>query len=92
MPVHNADIAAVFDEIADLLELEGANPFRIRACRSAARTLRDLAREVSAMVEQGEDLTALPGIGQDLAGKIRESLSTGRWRCWRNAGHACPPR
>lgn len=77
MPVHNADIAAVFDEIADLLDLEGANPFRIRAYRNAARTLRDLNREVSAMMEQGEDLTALPGIGKDLAGKIREVLATG---------------
>lgn len=77
MPVHNADIAAVFDEIADLLELEGANPFRIRAYRNAARTLRDLNREVSAMVGQGEDLTALPGIGKDLAGKIQEIVSTG---------------
>lgn len=77
MPVHNADIAAVFDEIADLLDLEGENPFRIRAYRNAARTLRDLTHEVSVMVDQGEDLTALPGIGKDLAAKIREVLATG---------------
>lgn len=37
MPVHNADIAAAFEEIADLLEIEGSNPFRIRAYRDAAR-------------------------------------------------------
>jgi len=36
MPVHNADIAAVFAEIADLLEIEGGNPFRVRAYRSTA--------------------------------------------------------
>ena len=36
MPVHNADIAAVFTEIADLLEIDGGNPFRVRVCRSAA--------------------------------------------------------
>lgn len=42
MPVHNADLAAAFEEIADRLEVEGANPFRIRAYRNAARTLAEL--------------------------------------------------
>jgi DNA polymerase (family 10) len=77
MPVHNADIAAIFDEIADLLEIEGDNPFRIRAYRNAARTLRDLGREASSMIEHGEDLTDLPGIGDDLAAKIRDIIATG---------------
>ena len=77
MPVHNADIAAIFDEIADLLEIEGANPFRIRAYRNAARTLRDLKREVTAMIAEGEDVTELPGIGEDLASKIKEIVKTG---------------
>jgi len=77
MPVHNADIAAVFDEIADLLEIEGANLFRVRAYRNAARTLRDLPGEVAGMVANGEDLTELPGIGKDLAAKIKEIVKTG---------------
>lgn len=77
MPVHNADIAAVFEEIADLLEIEGDNPFRIRAYRNAARTLRDLGREVSTMITNGEDLTELPGIGVDLAAKLAEIVATG---------------
>lgn len=77
MPVHNADVAAVFEEMADLLEIEGSNPFRIRAYRNAARTLRDLPREVGAMLDEGEDLTELPGIGEDLAAKIREVIETG---------------
>lgn len=77
MPVQNVDIAAVFDELADLLDIEGANPFRIRAYRNAARTLRDLNRDVKTMLEQGEKLTDLPGIGKDLAGKIREIVETG---------------
>ena len=77
MPVHNADIAAVFEEIADLLEIEGDNPFRIRAYRNAARTLRDLGREVSTMITNGEDLTELPGIGIDLAAKMEEIVATG---------------
>ena len=77
MPVVNADVAAVFDEIADLLEVEGANVFRIRAYRNAVRMLGDLGRSVKTMVEQGEDLDALPGIGPDLAAKIGEVVATG---------------
>ena len=77
MPVHNADIAAVFDEIADLLEIEGANQFRVRAYRNAARTLGELGRSVQAMVAAGADLTELPGIGTDLAAKIQEIVATG---------------
>ncbi len=77
MPIHNADIADIFDEIADLLEIEGANPFRVRAYRNAARTLRGLGTEVKTLLERGEDLTRLPGIGQDLAAKIEEILETG---------------
>ena len=77
MPVHNADIAALFEEIADRLEIQGANPFRIRAYRNAARTLGELPREARALLEMGEDLTRLPGIGDDLAAKIREIVDTG---------------
>lgn len=77
MPIHTADIALVFDEIADLLEIQGANVFRVRAYRNAARTLRDLGREMSAMVETYENLAALPGIGKDLAGKIQEIVQHG---------------
>ena len=75
--VHNAEVATAFEEMADLLEIEGANPFRVRAYRFAARTLRDLPAEVGEMVAKGEDLTSLPGIGDDLAGKIKEILATG---------------
>ena len=77
MPVHNEDIARIFDEIADLLEIEEANPFRVRAYRNAARTVRALGRSLAEMVEQGEDLTRLPGIGKDLAAKIEEIVTTG---------------
>ncbi len=61
MPVHNADIIAIFEEIASLLEIEGANPFRIRAYHNGALILGDLAQDVRAMVERDEDLTRLPG-------------------------------
>jgi DNA polymerase (family 10) len=77
MPVHNEDIAAVFDEIADLLEIEGDNPFRIRAYRNGARTLRELGRDIGSFIEGGGDITQLPGIGKDLAAKIHEFMETG---------------
>jgi DNA polymerase (family 10) len=77
MPIVNADVAAVFNEIADLLEVQGANAFRVRAYRNAARTLSELGRSVKSLVEQGKDLDALPGIGPDLAGKITEVVTTG---------------
>ena len=78
MPIQNADIAAAFIEVADLLEIEGANPFRIRAYRNAARVVSDTHEDVPAMVEKGGDLTALPGIGDDLADKIRQIVATGK--------------
>lgn len=80
MPTHNADIAAALNEIADLLEIEAANPFRVRAYRNAARTVENLPREVGELLAAGEDLTGLPGIGKDLAAKLRELVETGRLR------------
>jgi DNA polymerase (family 10) len=77
MPIVNADVAAVFNQIADLLEVQGANPFRIRAYRNAARNVSELGHSVAAMLQRGEDLDALPGIGPDLAGKIAEIVATG---------------
>jgi len=77
MPVHNADIADLFNQVADLLEILGENLFRIRAYRNAARTVGGLSQSVAAMVEEGKDLTELSGIGKDLAGKIQEIVKTG---------------
>ena len=77
MPVHNSEIAAIFDQVADLLEIEDANRFRVRAYRNAANTIRDQSRSVAEMVAAGEDLSALPDIGEDLAGKIAEIARTG---------------
>lgn len=73
----NREVAAVFEGIAELLELQGANRFRIRAYRNAARMLRELPEPVSGWVDRGQDLDALPGIGPDLAGKIAEVVHTG---------------
>ena len=75
--IRNDQIADTFDEIADLLELQQANPFRVRAYRNAARTLRGLRREVADILAAGGKLTDLPGIGVDLAGKISDLVETG---------------
>ncbi|MGZ5104737.1 MAG: DNA polymerase/3'-5' exonuclease PolX [Usitatibacter sp.] len=76
-PVHNADIARAFDEIADLIELEGGNPFRIRAYRNAARVVGELRLDVAARLAEGGELPKIPGIGDDLAAKLREIAKTG---------------
>ena len=74
----NADIAAVFEQVADLLEFKGANPFRIRAYRNGARAIGDLPESVAAIVADGDrNLTDLEGIGKDLAAKIETLLGTG---------------
>jgi DNA polymerase (family 10) len=78
MAVHNASIAETLRHVADLLEIEGANPFRIRAYRRAALTIEDLPQSAAKMVAEGKTLVGLPGIGKDLAGKIAEIVKTGR--------------
>ncbi len=77
MPVQNNDIADIFSSIADYLEIEGENPFRIRAYRNAAHSVSGLGPELKDMVAAGDDLKQLPGIGKDLAAKIHEILETG---------------
>jgi DNA polymerase (family 10) len=77
MTVQNAEIADRFEHLADLLELEGANPFRVRAYRNAARFVRGHARSLAEMLDEGADLAELPGIGTDLAGKIETLVRTG---------------
>jgi DNA polymerase (family X) len=80
MPVHNAEIAAMFDQAAELLEIKGDNPFRTRAYRRAARVVEGLPKSVSTLLKGGEDLSELPGIGKDLAGKIAEIAATGKFK------------
>ena len=91
MPIHNPDIAVVFSEIADLLEIDGENPFRIRAYRNAARTIQDYGRGFVSMVAGDEDLTAIPGIGKDLAAKIKEIVETGTTEALEKLRKKLPP-
>lgn len=73
----NADIAQVLEQIADLLEMQGANVFRVRAYRNAARMLAVHPHAVHEMLQRGENLDMLPGVGADLAGKIAEIVRSG---------------
>jgi DNA polymerase (family 10) len=91
MPVHNADISAIFEEIADLLEIEAANRFRILAYRKAARILNELPQDVRALLKNNYDLTQLPGIGDDLALKITEIVSTGSCSLLQRLRSELPP-
>ena len=76
MSAHNEDIAAAFDEMGDLLAIQGENAFRIRAYRRAAQVVRSLSRELADMGGE-KAFDDLPGIGEDLAAKIEELLETG---------------
>jgi len=77
MAIHNSDVAEIFNKMADLLDIEGANQFRVRAYRNAARIISGLPHSVSDMVKGKHDLSKLPGIGKDLAGKIKEIVERG---------------
>ena len=79
MPVQNAEVAAMFDQAAELLEIEGENQFRVRAYRRAARVIEGLPQSVKSLLSAGRDLSELPGIGKDLAGKIAEIVQTGHF-------------
>ncbi len=76
--MNNRDVAAAFDEIADLLEFQNANPFRVRAYRNAARRITDLSEPLANVAaDPAREFTDIEGIGKDLAQKIGELLETG---------------
>jgi DNA polymerase (family 10) len=74
--MRNVEIAGLFNEIADYLELKDENPFRIRAYRRAAQAVEGLAEDLAAMAQRGA-LQEVPGIGKDLSAKIQEYLANG---------------
>jgi DNA polymerase (family 10) len=91
MAVTNATIAEIFDEIADLLDIQSANPFRIRAYRNAARTIGDLGTDVKTLMQRGMPLTDIPGIGEDLSNKITEIVNTGSCEFLKRLEKDVPP-
>jgi DNA polymerase (family 10) len=74
----NSEVAKVFQDIADLLELKGENAFKIRAYQKAARAIDHYPRELEAMINQGEDLQSISGVGEAIAKKTTELITTGR--------------
>jgi DNA polymerase (family 10) len=74
--MENVEIARVLNEYADLLDIQDENPFRVRSYRKAAQTIDGLSRPVAELIEAGEELTTLPGIGSSMAEHIREILNT----------------
>ncbi|MEW6738348.1 MAG: DNA polymerase/3'-5' exonuclease PolX [Nitrospirota bacterium] len=84
----NQEIARIFNEIADLLEIKGENPFRIRAYRRAAQNIEGLPKSVEDIPK--EELLKVPGIGQDLAGKIEEYIKTGKMQAHEELKHEIP--
>src|SRR5882672_4012956 len=77
--MRNIEIAALFNRIADLLQIQGANPFRVRAYQRAAASLEGLTDNIEAIVSRGA-AREIPGIGEDLAAKIAEYLATGKMK------------
>ncbi len=76
--MNNTEIARVFDELADLLELRGENAFRVRAYRNGAKTIAELNESIAEILaDPSRDLTQLSGIGATLAEKCKTLLETG---------------
>jgi DNA polymerase (family 10) len=87
----NAEVARIFREVAELLELQGANPFRVRAYVNAARVIEDLPDSIAELAHRDSArLDDVPGIGEDLAAKIVEIARTGTLRQLRELKRRAP--
>ncbi len=91
MKIANEEIARKFEQIADLLEIEGANRFRVRAYRNAARSITSFTKNIADMVKAEEKLTMIPGVGKDLAEKIREIVNSGDFALLKQTEKKLPP-
>ena len=80
----NTAIAEVFQDIADLLELKGENTFKIRAYQKAARAIEHHPKEVKIMMDEGENLQSIPGVGEAIAKKTTELVTTGKLDYYEN--------
>jgi len=84
----NQEIVRIFNDIADLLEIKGENPFRIRAYRRAALNIESLSTDIASTPK--DELMKIPGIGQDLAGKILEYIQTGKMQAYEDLKKEVP--
>ena len=87
----NSEIAQLFERLAILLELDNANPFRVRAYREAARVIAGESRPLASLAGEEGVLESLPGIGRDLAGKIRDIVKTGTTERYEEMRKKFPP-
>jgi DNA polymerase (family 10) len=87
----NAQVAEIFEQIADFMELKGENPFKIKAYQRAARTLEGLDQSVGELAQAGK-LTGVPGIGKAIAEKIGEYLESGSVRVHQELCQEFPPQ
>src|SRR6056297_2887087 len=76
MAVHNHEIAKILKNLSDLLEIDEASSFRVRAYRNAAQTINEMSKELSDLVQNGEDISQLPDIGKNMANKIKDLVKT----------------
>jgi len=80
----NSEVSKVFRDIADLLELKGENVFKIRAYQKAARAIEYHPRELKVMIDDGEDLQNIPAVGEAIAKKATELITTGKLAYYEN--------
>lgn len=91
MRIHNMEIAAMFNRLADFLEIKGDNPFRVRAYRNAARTISTYPKSMVELLEKNEDLTDIPGIGDHIAAKIQTIIKTNELPALKKIEAKMPP-
>ena len=90
--MQNADVARLFEELADLMEIQGANAFRLRAYRNAARTIGGMTDSIAELADEGPSaLTAIQGIGKELANKTITIVVTGKLPQLEEAREKVPP-
>lgn len=88
--IKNIEVSKIFDEVADLLEIQGENPFRIRAYRNAARVIQNWPKNLAEVLKTEGSLPKIPGVGHDLDAKIREIITTGSLKLWRELQKKTP--
>jgi len=89
--MENKGIADIFTEIADILDIQGENPFRIRSYRNAARTVGDMSESLQAMVKAGRNLEEIAGVGKSIHEKIVEIINTGKCQFLEELKAKIPP-
>ena len=87
----NPEIAGLFDDLADVLEIKKDSWFKVRAYRRAAQVIRELPEPLRDCIWQGRNLTAIPGIGDAIAKKTAELVNTGRLATYDREMSSLPP-